>query len=81
MEEKSKDKWYYGVTVVVVALLCFGPLALPLLILSPKFSKMWKIIIFVLVIAATVWFVAFSAQVFSDFMKRLDEVKQLYVVK
>ncbi len=81
MDERPKDRWYYSVTIVVVAILCVGPLALPLLILSPKFTKAKKALISILVIAATVWLARASIQVTRDFMQRLDEVKEIYNIK
>lgn len=81
MDEKPKERWYYSVAVVVVALLCFGPLALPLLILSPKFTKVQKALISILVVAATIWLAKVSIQVTSDFMKSLAELKEIYGIK
>jgi hypothetical protein len=45
-----KDKWYFKTPWLVVAFLCVGPFALPLLWFNPRFSKRNKIIISVLVI-------------------------------
>ena len=52
MEEK--DKWYLKRTVVIIAILCIGPLALPLLWLSPAFTRLAKIIISIIVILLTI---------------------------
>ena len=47
-------KWYHSVWSVLCALFIFlGPLALPLLWKSPSFSKRWKVILTVLVLAYT----------------------------
>ena len=44
MDEK-KEKWYFKTSVFVAALLCVGPLALPLLWFNPRFNLKMKIII------------------------------------
>ena len=78
MEEKKKDKWYYGRGSVIMALLCFGPCALPLLLLSPKFTTAWKIIIAILVIVLTIWLAMATKDICVLIMKRAQEVKQAY---
>ena len=47
-------KWYYNTSMVVLALLCIGPLALPLVWLNPKYKPVTKGIITVVVLAVTV---------------------------
>jgi hypothetical protein len=41
--EQSKIPWYYRKSYIVIALLCVGPLALPLIWLRPQTSPAWKI--------------------------------------
>jgi uncharacterized membrane protein YvbJ len=47
-----KVKWYFKTSTLVVALLCVGPLALPLMWFNPRFSTkskvVWSIVIIVL---------------------------------
>jgi len=40
---KSKTKWYFSTAAVVVALLCLGPLALPLVLLHPRYKIITKL--------------------------------------
>lgn len=51
--DKSK-KWYYSTSVMVLALLTFGPLALPMVWANPRCSLMLKLIITVAIIALSV---------------------------
>lgn len=46
-------KWYYANGTLVLALLCLGPLALPLAWLNPRYKRLTKVLITVLVLAAT----------------------------
>ena len=52
-EPIQKEKWYFRTSSLIIAFLCFGPLALPLLWLNPRFSNRSKIIISVCVIVLT----------------------------
>ena len=47
-------KWYYSTTTVVIALLCLGPLALPLVWVNPRYKPVTKALITLIVLAATV---------------------------
>jgi len=46
-------KWYFSTSVVVIALLCVGPLGLPLVWLHPRYSVTVKVVVTVLVVAVT----------------------------
>ncbi len=51
LEKKSSGtKWYFKTNWIVIAFLCVGPLALPLVWLSPRFSQKTKIIITIITI-------------------------------
>jgi hypothetical protein len=50
----SRPKWYFSTSNLVVALLCAGPLALPLLWVNPRFKRITKIAITVVVIVVTI---------------------------
>jgi hypothetical protein len=47
-------KWYFATGVVVIALLCLGPLALPLVWLNPHYKPAIKAIITVIVLVVTI---------------------------
>jgi hypothetical protein len=50
----ASKKWYFTTGSVVIALLCLGPLALPLVWLNPRYKPLAKIFITLLVIGVTV---------------------------
>ena len=70
-------KWYYKPATVIIAILCVGPLALPLLWASPGFKKIYKIAISILVIAATVWLIKASADLYSILMREFEEIEKI----
>ena len=49
-----EKKWYFSTSSVVIALLCAGPLALPLVLFNPRYKPATKLIITVIVLAVTV---------------------------
>ena len=49
-----QKKWYFSTSSVVIALLCVGPLALPLVWLNPRYKPAAKAIITVIVFAVAI---------------------------
>ena len=54
-EKNPKDKWYFKAYVLVIAILCIGPFALPLRWANPRFSLKAKIVITALILILT-WY-------------------------
>lgn len=54
LSEKPKIKWYFSNFIVVIAILSFGPLALPLVWFHPHYKRNTKLVVSVLVIVLTV---------------------------
>jgi len=50
----SEQRWYFKRSVFVIALLCVGPLAMPLLWFNPNFSKAHKIWVSVAIIGVSI---------------------------
>ena len=53
--KKQTEPWYFKTTSLVMAFLCVGPLALPLLWLNPRFSRNKKIVISLVVVLLSVY--------------------------
>ncbi len=51
MDNKLKEKWYFKTSTLIIAFLCVGPFALPLVWFNPRFSPKVKIIISAIIIA------------------------------
>lgn len=51
----SKVKWHHQTSTVVIALLCLGPLALPLVWLNPRYKITTRIVITISVIVLSIW--------------------------
>ena len=50
LEKKPQIKWYFKTSSLIIAFLCIGPFALPLVWFNPRFSQKTKILISVIVI-------------------------------
>lgn len=53
LTEKKENRWYFKIHWLVVAFLCVGPFALPLLWINPRISRKSKVITTVLVLIVT----------------------------
>jgi hypothetical protein len=49
-----KTKWYFTTSTIVIAILCVGPFALPLVVFHPRYSITTKIAVSILVVIVTV---------------------------
>ncbi len=54
VSKQRPKKWYFATPSIVIALLCLGPLALPLVWLNPRYKPATKAIITVVVLVVTV---------------------------
>ncbi len=69
---KPKTKWYFSTSVVVIALLCLGPLALPMVWFHPRYKIITKLIVTVIVIALTILFSYLVGYIYSNFMEQIE---------
>ena len=61
LNKKQQEKWYFKTLWLIIAFLCVGPLALPLLWLNPRFSVRRKIIVSIIVIVLTYYLTILTA--------------------
>ena len=62
LKKGTKTPWYFKISWLVIAFLCVGPLALPLLWINPRFSRRRKIIITVIVMVVSYYLVLISVR-------------------
>ncbi len=80
--ETPKPRWYYTPWVVIVLLtpLVLGPLALPLLWKSPRFSRRGKVVWTILSLALMAWFTVYVLipmyKATLNWSKQLEDVLQ-----
>jgi len=68
---KSKSKWYFSTSAIVVALIVIGPLALPMVWFNPRYKIITKVVVTVIVIALTILFSYLVGFVYSNLMKQI----------
>ncbi len=71
-----EKKWYFTTPSVVIALLCFGPLALPLVWFNPRYKPATRLIITVIVLVVTVLCAYLAA---SAYRQLLDQFTALAI--
>jgi hypothetical protein len=69
-----KTKWYFNTSAVVIALLCLGPLALPLVWMNPRYKIAVKFIVTVVVIGVTI---LFSYLTLNTYLKLTEQMEAL----
>ncbi len=67
-------KWYFSNSTLLIAVLCIGPLALPLVWLNPGYKTVTKSLITVAVIALTIVVCYFAMNTYKNL---LDQIKAL----
>jgi len=74
-QEEGKVKWYLNpISVVLLLFFVLGPLGLPLLYRSPKFSKTLKIILTIVVSGYTSYLIFVSVKMVRGLYTRMEEL-------
>jgi phage FluMu protein Com len=68
----SKTKWYFNTSAIVIALLCLGPLALPLVWLNPRYKVVSKFVVTVIVIGITILFCYLTVNTYHQLTKQIE---------
>jgi len=69
---KRKGKWYFSTSAVVVAVLCVGPLALPLVVLNPRYNVVTKIVVTIVVIALSVFLAYLAGYMYKRLLEQVE---------
>lgn len=69
---KSKAKWYYSTTAVVIALLTLGPFALPLVWLNPRYKVITKLIVTIGVIVVSVLLCRATVALYNNLFEQIN---------
>ena len=78
MSKDEKIKWYLRPLSVVLSLFfVLGPLGLPLLYESPKFSRTSKTILTMAVVIYTFYLIFISLEIARELYKRMEEFTEI----
>ncbi len=65
----EKLPWYFSTSIIVLAFLSLPPIALPLVWMHPRCTRLTKIILTVIIVAVSIWAYLFTR----DLYRRLTE--------
>ena len=71
---KSKTKWYYSTSAVVIGLITLGPFALPLVWKNPKYKMATKVILTIVVIAVTIWLCYLMGNMYQRLIEEINSL-------
>jgi hypothetical protein len=71
---KGRGKWYFSTSALVVAVLCVGPLALPLLWVNPRYKIVAKVIGTVAIVGLTIGLAYVMAGMYSRLMGQVKDL-------
>jgi len=78
LKEDRETQWYLKpISVVLLLFFVLGPFGLPLLYKSPKFSKVLKILLTIIVIVYTSYLIFASLEIGRELYKRMEELQEL----
>ena len=69
---KPTTKWYYSTAAIVIGLIVVGPLALPLVWANPKYKVITKVILTIIVIAATILLCYLVGHMYQRLIKQVN---------
>jgi uncharacterized membrane protein YvbJ len=69
--KRRPKKWYFNTGTVVLALLCLGPMALPLVWINPRYKITTRAIITVIVIVVTILCIYMTVGIYQRMIDQL----------
>jgi hypothetical protein len=75
--EKVQTKWYFSTAMVIIALGCLGPFALPLVYFNPRYGKVTKIVILSVVVVLTIWFYFIAKHAYQQIQQVNQKINEL----
>jgi len=76
-QKKPRDRGYLSVQAVMFGLAIVGPLALPLLWFSPKFSLRMKILMTTVTALLTIWLFKSSIFILQAVLSQMKDLKEI----
>jgi hypothetical protein len=74
LDNKQQEKWYFKNSILVIAFMSVGPLALLLVWFNPRFSNKKKIIITIIIVVLSVYsaiMLAKSIKIISEYYQQM----------
>jgi hypothetical protein len=71
LNNRAKTKWYQSTSTIVIALLCLGPLGLPLVWMNPRYKTVSKLIVSLIVIGVSILFCYLTVKTYFQLMEQI----------
>ena len=68
----TKTKWYFVTSTIVIALLCLGPFALPLVWLNPRYKIVSKLLVTIIVVGITILFCYLTLNTYHQLTEQIE---------
>jgi len=68
---QPRSKWYFSTSAVIMAVLCLGPLALPLVWLNPRYRMASKFLTTVFIVALTIGLCYLTMNVYTRLVEQI----------
>ena len=72
IQKPQSKKWYFAPGTIVLALLCLGPMALPLIWINPRFKIMTRVIVTVIVVVVTILCIYMAVNIYQRMLDQLS---------
>lgn len=73
----ESNAWYYRPWIIVLAVICVGPLALPLIWFKPKTSVVWKVLWTFVMVGLTYWATIGALESYKNIKAQYDELAKV----
>ena len=67
-------KWYYSTTTLIVAFLCAGPFAIPLVWLNPRYTIVTKLLVSLVMVGVTILLSYAVAALYNSLMAQVNQL-------
>ena len=74
IKKPRPKKWYFATGTIVLALLCLGPMALPLVWINPRFKILTRAIITVIVLVVTILLMYLMVYTYQHLLDQITEL-------
>ncbi len=68
----TKTKWYFSTSSIVIAILCLGPLGLPLVWANPRYKTAVKLLVTVIVVSISILFCYLTVNTYLQLTEQIE---------
>ncbi len=77
LPDKKRVKWYLRPVAILIALITVGPLAMPMIWISPALKRWQMIALTAIVVLLTVWIIKASVDLYRILLRELRNIQEV----